>query len=87
MRPQTALRLGSAFLPVVVRDAGTWNWVYSLWSLDIWIPQSPQELRRVSMLKLLRGSAKTNQTDRVVRYVCVWNGGYITGIGEHVNRC
>ena len=84
---QAALWLGSALLPAVVRDAGTWNWVYSLWLFDIWIPQSPQELRRVSMLKLLRGSVKTNQIDRVVIYICVWNDGYITGIGVHVNRC
>jgi hypothetical protein len=52
--------------------------------LDIWIIQSPQVLRRVSILKLLQGCAKA---ERVVIQVCVRNVGYITGIGVHVNRC
>ena len=60
--------------------------MYGLWLLDIWIPRSPQGLRRVSMLKLQRGH-RSVKTERVVIYAFVRNIGYITGIGVHVNRC
>ena len=72
---------GSALLPVVQRDVGSSEWVYSLCLPDIWVPGSPQGIRRVSMLKLLRGIDKI---ERVAIYVCVRN---MTGIGVHINRC
>ena len=76
MRNQAVLRQGSALLPIVRS-----SWVYSLRLPDIWVPRSPQGIRRVSMLREIA------KIERVVIYVCVWDDGYITGIGVHINRC
>ena len=83
MGTQAALRLGIALMPVIERVVGTCKRVYSM-QLNRWILRSPQVLRWVFTLKLLRGSAKT---ERVVVYVCVRNIGYMTGIGVHVSGC